>query len=78
MEAVAHMELNHIINKVKKLNKKIDIPIEEKLTKLLDVDIRVVFVWDSDDTCIDLWVVEPNGEKCYYGTKKNKRWGIFI
>eukprot|EP01080_Neovahlkampfia_damariscottae_P011271 gene11271-4084_t len=82
MEAVAHMELNHIISKVKQLEskdssrKKIKIPLDDELTQLLDCDIRVVFGWDSDDTCIDLWVTEPDGSKCYYGTKTTQGGGF--
>ena len=35
--------------------------------KLLDVDVRIVLTWDTDNTDMDLWVTEPTGEKCYYG-----------
>ncbi|WP_314242509.1 VIT domain-containing protein [Empedobacter tilapiae] len=33
----------------------------------LPVDIRVVMNWNKDMTDIDLWVTDPNGEKCFYG-----------
>ena len=33
----------------------------------IPVDIRVVMNWNKDMTDIDLWVTDPNGEKCYYG-----------
>jgi hypothetical protein len=29
-------------------------------------DLRVTISWNTDATDIDLWVIEPNGEKCYY------------
>ena len=32
----------------------------------LTVDLRVALSWDVDDTDIDLWVLEPSGEKAYY------------
>lgn len=32
----------------------------------MPVDIRIVLNWDTDDTDVDLWVTEPDGEKCMY------------
>jgi Ca-activated chloride channel homolog len=32
----------------------------------MPVDIRVVLNWNRPNTDIDLWVTDPNGEKCYY------------
>jgi Ca-activated chloride channel family protein len=61
---------------VKKLGLNVKIPLEENLQGLLDVDLRVVFVWDSDDTCIDLWVNEPDGTKCYYGARSTSMGGF--
>jgi hypothetical protein len=29
-------------------------------------DLRVTISWNSDATDVDLWVIEPSGEKCYY------------
>ena len=29
--------------------------------------MRAVLTWDADNTDIDLWVTDPNGEKAYYG-----------
>jgi Ca-activated chloride channel family protein len=40
--------------------------IDPRLRKLLDLDVRVVLTWDTDLTDMDLWVVEPSGEKCFY------------
>ncbi|MCP4544942.1 MAG: DUF2135 domain-containing protein [bacterium] len=28
---------------------------------------RVTMTWDTSGTDVDLWVTDPNGEKCYYG-----------
>lgn len=33
----------------------------------IPVDIRVVMNWNKDMTDIDLWVTDPNVEKCFYG-----------
>ncbi|MGV0978106.1 VIT domain-containing protein [Empedobacter falsenii] len=58
-------EINNLVSlhrkelNLSKINK--DIIVE------LPVDIRVVMNWNKDMTDIDLWVTDPNGEKCYYG-----------
>ncbi|HLL53688.1 MAG TPA: DUF2135 domain-containing protein, partial [Myxococcaceae bacterium] len=41
-------------------------PIDARLRKLLDYDVRIVLSWDTDNSDMDLWVTEPTGEKCYY------------
>ncbi len=35
----------------------------------MPVDIRVVLNWNMNNTDIDLWVTDPNNEKCYYAHK---------
>jgi hypothetical protein len=41
--------------------------IDARLIKNLPLDVRAVLTWDADNTDIDLWVTDPNGEKAYYG-----------
>jgi hypothetical protein len=41
-------------------------PIDARLRRPLDVDVRIALTWDTDQTDMDLWVVEPSGEKCFY------------
>ena len=41
----------------------------------LPVNIRVVLNWDADDTDIDLWVSEPDGEKCMYSYQNTRNGG---
>jgi hypothetical protein len=36
--------------------------INEKLIANLPVDVRVALNWNKDNTDIDLWVTDPNGE----------------
>jgi uncharacterized protein YfaP (DUF2135 family) len=31
------------------------------------VDMQVILSWDTDGTDVDIHVVDPNGEECYYG-----------
>jgi hypothetical protein len=42
-------------------------PLDERLVKNLDCDVRIVMTWDADDTDIDLHVKEPSGEEAFYG-----------
>ncbi len=43
--------------------------IEPRLLKNLPLDLRAVMTWDADNTDIDLWVTDANGEKAYYGNR---------
>ncbi|HZK80885.1 MAG TPA: VIT domain-containing protein, partial [Humisphaera sp.] len=63
------MEANDIAAKAQRIPNVHDFhnPIDARLQKNLDLDVRVVMTWDADQTDIDLWVTEPSGEKCYYG-----------
>ena len=40
--------------------------LDQRLFKNLPVDVRVVLTWDADNTDMDLWVTDPNGERCSY------------
>jgi Ca-activated chloride channel homolog len=40
---------------------------DPRLLRNLPLDLRVILSWDADNTDIDLWVTDPNGEKAYYG-----------
>ena len=40
---------------------------DTRLLRNLPVDVRAVLSWDADNTDIDLWVIDPNGERAYYG-----------
>lgn len=40
---------------------------DPRLLKNLPLDLRAVLSWDSDNSDMDLWVTDPNGEKCFYG-----------
>lgn len=41
--------------------------VDPRLRRNLPLALRAVLSWDSDDSDMDLWVTDPNGEKCYYG-----------
>jgi len=40
--------------------------IEDRFIEPMPLDLRVVLTWDADNTDIDLWVTDPNGETCKY------------
>lgn len=46
--------------------------INPKIIADLPVNIRVVINWNKDDTDIDLWVTDPNNERCYYSHKETE------
>jgi hypothetical protein len=46
--------------------------IPKTLTQALPVDIRIVMDWNMTNTDIDLWVTDPNGEKCYYSHNRTE------
>lgn len=39
---------------------------DQRLMGNCPVDIRVLLSWNTNDSDMDLWVTDPNGEKCYY------------
>ncbi len=45
--------------------------IDEKYRKLMDLDLRIVLMWDADETDIDLHVLEPSGEEVYYSNNRS-------
>lgn len=76
IEVTVLMEINQLIPKLKKHN--IDYSfVDKRLIQLLDVDMRIVLSWDSDMTDIDLWVIEPSGEKVTYDNTLSSVGGMF-
>jgi len=51
----------------------------ERLEKMdpskLQSDLRVSMTWNTDATDVDLWVIEPDGTKCFYSHNKTKNGG---
>lgn len=50
-------------------------PIDTRLLRNLPLDLRVVLSWDADNTDIDLWVTDPNGEKAYFANRLSYQGG---
>ncbi len=74
IEMIALSELNRMISLYKE---HLDIShIDEKFIKEIQTDIRVLIDWNHNDTDIDLWVIDPNEEKCYYSHRRTKIGGL--
>jgi tetratricopeptide (TPR) repeat protein len=56
------------INRIIAMNKgKLDLSgISKKIIESFPADVRIVLNWNMNNTDIDLWVTDPNNEKCYY------------
>jgi Ca-activated chloride channel homolog len=63
---IALAEMNALIAKTKSVDTK---RIDPRLIRNLPLGLRVVMAWDTDDTDIDLWVTDPNGERSFYGKR---------
>nr|WP_067057480.1 VIT domain-containing protein [Mucilaginibacter sp. L294] len=49
--------------------------IPKQFIKPLPVDIRIVMNWNMNNTDIDLWVTDPDGEKCFYNHNRTEAGG---
>ncbi|SFM98237.1 Vault protein inter-alpha-trypsin domain-containing protein [Formivibrio citricus] len=72
IELIAVGELNAIAAKHPELDTS---KIDPRLLRNLPLDLRVVLTWDADNSDMDLWVTDPNGEKCYYGHRNTYQGG---
>lgn len=70
IEEVILMEMNQLISNHK--NQLDFTKINPKIVADLPVNIRVVINWNKDNTDIDLWVTDPNGERCMYSNNETK------
>ncbi|HMK17014.1 MAG TPA: VIT domain-containing protein [Chitinophagaceae bacterium] len=73
LRSILLTEMNSIIARNKK---EIDLSeINTSIIKPLPVDLRIVVDWNKDETDIDLHIVEPGGEECYYNHRQSKAGG---
>jgi Flp pilus assembly protein TadD len=75
IEVIALTELNNILPKARRMGVK-KLPVDRRLIKHLTMDIRIVMTWDADLTDMDLHVIEPSGEKAYYGHNRTRIGGL--
>lgn len=70
VELIALAELNAIAAHAASEGAPLDTgAIDARLLRNLPLDLRAVLAWDADNTDIDLWVIDPNGERAYYGNR---------
>lgn len=75
IELIALADMNAIIAAAPG-KAKLDISrIDSRLLKNMPLDLRVVLSWDADNADMDLWVTDPNGERCYYGNRFTRQGG---
>ena len=68
IEEIIVTEINHLIATHKN---ELDLSrIDPALIAAMPVDVRVVLNWNMNDTDIDLWVTDPNNERCYYSNNQ--------
>jgi hypothetical protein len=68
IEQITKNEMTHLIKKSRsKLNLS---EFNEELLKDDGYDVRVVVDWNHNDTDIDLHIIDPNFEECFYGHNK--------
>lgn len=70
IELIALMEFNRILPKAKAVGLE-KAPLDERLVKLLDCDLRIVMTWDADSTDMDLHIFEPSAEHVYYSHRRS-------
>jgi Ca-activated chloride channel family protein len=76
IETIALAELNAIAAQTRASGRRVDTSfLPPELASNLPVRLRVVLAWDADDTDIDLWVTDPDGERAYYGHRLTRQGG---
>jgi Ca-activated chloride channel family protein len=71
---IALAELNAVIAAAKE--KPDTSRMDPRLLKNLPLDLRVTLSWDADNTDIDLYVIDPSGEKSYFGHRLSAQGGL--
>ncbi|MCU0724472.1 MAG: DUF2135 domain-containing protein [Planctomycetes bacterium] len=71
IELTALMDLNGMLARAAREGRSVPPPaLPAELLVILDCDVRAVLAWDTDLTDVDLHVVEPNGEECYFAHQR--------
>jgi hypothetical protein len=75
IEVVALMEANDLWARMQRLDgfARVSVshplvnPLDARLVKNLDCDVRIAMTWDADACDMDLHVIEPTGQEAFYG-----------
>ncbi|WP_285318220.1 VIT domain-containing protein [Stenotrophomonas maltophilia group sp. Smal35] len=69
-DGIALIALDELNNLVARSTPRLDTTsIDPRLLQAMPLDLRVVLSWDADNSDMDLWVTDPNGERAYYGNR---------
>ncbi|XFC38897.1 VIT domain-containing protein [Stenotrophomonas indicatrix] len=69
-DGIALIALDELTNLVAGSKPRLDTQgIDPRLLQAMPLDLRVVLAWDADNSDMDLWVTDPNGERAYYGNR---------
>lgn len=74
VELIALNEWNNVLSESKNtvnLSK-----YDKRFVSAMPVDVRVVLNWDADNCDMDLWVFDPNNEKCFYSHPTTELGGL--
>ena len=74
IKQIIFVEMNNLLSQYPEVNTK---GMSSDLIYEMPVDIRIVLAWSTDNTDIDLHVVDPYNEECYYGHKATEIGGRY-
>lgn len=74
VETVTLMDINRMMIEYPELNTS---ALDKEYLIKMPVDLRVVLSWNLVNTDIDLHVIEPSGEECYYSKTSTRAGGHF-
>lgn len=69
VEDIILMDINRLISEHKGINTD---KLDKKYLDKMPVSVRIILNWNRMDTDIDLHVIEPSGEECYYSHKTTR------
>ncbi len=66
IEDIILMDINRMLSEHKAIDSG---KLDKKYSSKMPVAIRIILNWNQMDTDIDLHIIEPTGEECYYGKR---------
>ncbi len=75
LQNIAEQEMRFLIKKYKEDLDFDKIP-KEYISDVTSMDLRVIVDWNHNDTDIDLHIIDPNLEECYYSHPKTAQGGV--
>lgn len=76
IEVTAVVEANRVLAFAESAGAKITNPIDKQLVHQFDMDLRISMAWDTDNTDIDIHVIEPTSEEAYFAHQRTEIGGF--